>query len=152
MFRNVIIQYCRNHSNNPRCAQPFVSFRKTREQRQNIYNMYVCDLLPVFVISQGVFPGVGGGTRCVVSCSLLLLVEVAEIALLRLRRGFIPLEYCRLSSSCSVKWPAHWSKVVEVSLPWGWCAVTCSELVVMVGGEDVVCAYVCWGRYLGCSG
>lgn len=60
MFRNVIIQYCRNHSNNPRCAQPFVSFRKTREQRQNIYNMYVCDLLPVFVISQEVFLGVGG--------------------------------------------------------------------------------------------
>lgn len=73
---------------------------------QKQYNMYVCDLLQVFVRVPG---GMGAYAVCVVCWvevgggALLFLVEVAETALLRLRRGFIPLEGCRLSSSCSVK-------------------------------------------------
>lgn len=71
--------------------------------------------------SEGVSGGMARGGRL----ALLFSVEVAETALLRLRGGFIPLKGYRHSSSCSVKWPAHWSKVVEVSLLWGWWGQWC---------------------------
>lgn len=75
--------------------QSYGTKHTNHKEYRNHYNMYVCDLLQVFVCAWG------HEHMCV--CALLFLAEVAETALLRLRRGFIPLEGCRLSSSCSVK-------------------------------------------------
>lgn len=85
------------------------------------------------------------GHRCSLKAAVAQLSSLRKGGVSPLRRAADPL------TSCSVKWPALWSKVVEVSSLWGWCTVTCSKLSGWEGGLSV-CVCVCQGRYLCCGG